>query len=405
MTQKYLNTNPIARRMSLETLRIFENESVDELMQKMSTSLFDIFKRVTVDFAPAKQRKMSTVKEKLKDTANSSSFKALVAKMKDYAKEADLDHSNFADVKDMYIDGMEQLADSIKRAIEIDPKLEDKVIKYFQSRTSKYAQALEQAYKEEKEENEELNESFHLGLRGRAQALKNRLRKVLIPESAGKTADDGYGRNWQRIFSELYQKLSSIDHRKEISNDKEKKAVKDLEAQTDKLSKEFYTYCVRATEAPFKKILSDDEISNKFLQGIKDTCLFKLTSSFGWVARQRPHIIKYGISVEIFFSKLDADNFNALRGKSRTLFLEAVWRGTGFLCALRDVVKLLDDFQDRGVHNSHLSGLEAVNKAFTCIVYKHLDTSSKQQCSPHGDVGLVNGLGFVRACSMKLIKV
>jgi hypothetical protein len=216
MTPKYLNTNPIARRMSLETLRIFENESVDELMQKMSTSLFDIFKRVAVDFAPAKQRKISTVKEKLKDTANSSSFKALVAKMKDYAKEADLDHSNFADVKDMYLEGMEQLADSIKRAIEIDPKLEDKVIKYFQARTSKYAQALEHAYKEEKEENEELNESFHLGLRGRAQALKNRLRKVLIPEATGKTADNGYGRNWQRIFSELDQKLSSIDHRKEI---------------------------------------------------------------------------------------------------------------------------------------------------------------------------------------------
>lgn len=269
MTQHYLNTNPIARRMSLETLRIFENESVDELMQKMSTALFDIFKRVAVDFAPAKQRKISTVKEKLKDTANSASFKALVAKMKDYAKEADLDYSNFADVKSMYVEGMEQLADSIRRAIEIDPKLEDKVIKYFQARTSKYAQALEQAYKEEKEENEELNESFHLGLRGRAQSLKNRLRKVLIPEATGKTADDGYGRNWQRIFSELDQKLSAIDHRKEISNDKEKKAVKDLEAQTDKLAKEFYTYCVRATEAPFKKILSDDEISNKF-SDVKD---------------------------------------------------------------------------------------------------------------------------------------
>jgi hypothetical protein len=264
MTPKYLNTNPIAKRMSIETLRIFENESVDELMQKMSTSLFDIFKKVVVDFAPSKQRKISTVKEKLKDAANSSSFKSLVAKMKDYAKETDLDHAGFADVKDMYIEGMEQLADSIKRAIEIDPKLEDKVIKYYQSRTSKYAQALEHAYKEEKEENEALNESFHLGLRGRAHALKSRLRKVLIPEATGKTADNGYGRNWQRIFSELDQKLSSIDHKKEISNDKEKKAVKDIEAQTDKLAKEFYTYCVRATEAPFKKILSDDEISNKF---------------------------------------------------------------------------------------------------------------------------------------------
>ena len=72
MTQHYLNTNPIARRMSLETLRIFENESVDELMQKISISLFDLFKKVAVDFAPAKQRKISTVKEKLKDTANST---------------------------------------------------------------------------------------------------------------------------------------------------------------------------------------------------------------------------------------------------------------------------------------------------------------------------------------------
>ena len=34
MSQKYLNTNPIARMMSIETFRIFENESVDELIQK-----------------------------------------------------------------------------------------------------------------------------------------------------------------------------------------------------------------------------------------------------------------------------------------------------------------------------------------------------------------------------------
>ena len=92
---------------------------------------------------------------------------------------------------------------------------------------------------------------------------------VLVPESAGKTADNGYGRNWYRIFTELDQKLSAINHKKEISNDKEKKALKDLESQTDKLAKEFYTYCMRAAEAPFKKILSDDEISNKF-EDVKD---------------------------------------------------------------------------------------------------------------------------------------
>ena len=269
MSQKYLNINPIARMMSIETFRIFENESVDELIQKLSTSLFDVFKKVAVDFAPAKQRKMSTIKEKLKDTANSSSFKTLLAKMKDYAKETDIENSALADVKSLYIDSMEHLADAIKRAIEIDPKLEDKVIKYFQGRTSKYAASLESAYKRKKEEEEELNESFGLGLKGRVEALKHKLRMVLIPESAGKTSDNGYGRNWYRIFTELDQKLSAINHKKEISNDKEKKALKDLESQTDKLAKEFYTYCMRAAEAPFKKILSDDEISNKF-EDVKD---------------------------------------------------------------------------------------------------------------------------------------
>lgn len=269
MTQKYLNINPIARKLSLETFKLYENESVDEAIQKMATSLLDVYKKLIVDFAPSKQRKISTVKEKLKDTANSSSLKSLVAKMKDYAKETDLEHSSFADVKDLYIEGMEGIADSLKRAVEIDPKLEDKIIKYFQNRTSKYAQSLEQAYKEEKEEMEELNESFKPGLKGRVEALKHRLKKVLIPESSGKNSDNGYGRNWHRIFNELDQKLSSMDHRKEISSDKEKKMLKDLESQTDKLAKEFYTYCMRASEAPFKKILADDEISNKF-SDVKD---------------------------------------------------------------------------------------------------------------------------------------
>jgi DNA-binding ferritin-like protein (Dps family) len=261
MTPKYLNTNPIAKMMALETLRIFENESVDELMQKISTSLFDIFKKVTVDFSTPKQRKMSTVKEKLKDTANSSSLKSMVAKMKDYAKESELEHSSFADVKSLYIDGMEQLADSLKRSVEVDPKLEDKIIKYFQSRTTRYVNALEQAHKKEKEA---LNESVQMGLKGRVSYLKNKLQNVLIPGSVGKTDDNGYGRNWHRIFSEIDQKLSVINGNKEISNEKEKKALKDLESQTDKLAKEFYTYCIKATEAPFKKILSDDEIYSKF---------------------------------------------------------------------------------------------------------------------------------------------
>ena len=39
MSNNYLNINPIAKQFSIETLRIFENESVEELIQKLSTSL------------------------------------------------------------------------------------------------------------------------------------------------------------------------------------------------------------------------------------------------------------------------------------------------------------------------------------------------------------------------------
>lgn len=269
MSQKYLNTNPIAKRMSIETFRVFENESVDELIKKLSIALFDTYKKVVVDFAPSKQKKMSTIKEKLKDTANSSTFSTLLAKVKDYARETDIENSALADVKALYIDAMDQISDAIKRSIEIDPKLEDKAIKHFQGRTSKYAASLESAYKRRKEEQDELNESLGLGLKGRVEALKNKLRMILIPESAGKNADNGYGRNWFRIFSELDQKLSVINHKREISNDKEKKSLRDLESQTDKLAKEFHTYCMKAAESPFKKILSDAEISNKF-EDVKD---------------------------------------------------------------------------------------------------------------------------------------
>ena len=269
MTQRYLNINPIARQLSLETFRLYENESVEELIQKLSTSLFDVYKKMVVDFAPAKQRRISTVKEKLKDSANSSTLKSLLAKMKDYSKETDLENSSYADVKDLYFKGMIEVADSLARIIEIDPKLEDKVIKYFQQRTTKYFNSLEDALKREKEMEDSLNESIKLGLKGRAEDLRYKLRKVLIPESYGKTADNGYGRNWYRIFMELDQKLSALDHRKEISGEKEKKIFKDLESQTDKLAKEFYTYCTRAVEAPFKKILSDDELAKKF-EEVKD---------------------------------------------------------------------------------------------------------------------------------------
>jgi hypothetical protein len=259
--EKYFQLNKIAREMTLEHLRINENEGVLDLSQKMVSNVFSAFKKSSFDYAPAKHRKISAVKSSLKEIGGSSTLKNLFAKMKEQFSDSEISNSKYSNAKSLYGDFMNKGMDALNRMVEIDPKLESKIIKNFQDVFSGYTSKM----KEESSRETSINESENSPIsKESVRRTKEKLEKILIPESAGKTPDNGYGRAWTRIFSDLDQRLSAILEDGEISGDSERKAFKTIQSQVEKLSKEFYSYCIKATEGSFKKINSDEETAKKF---------------------------------------------------------------------------------------------------------------------------------------------
>lgn len=248
--------------MALDQMRINENEGVLDLAQKMVYNVFSAFKKSAFDYAPAKHRKISAVKSALKEIGGSSTLKNLFAKMKEIYSDGEISNSKYSNAKALYGDFMNKGMDSLNRMVEIDPKLESKIIKSFQDVFSGYTARL----KEESKKETSLNESSESSpiSKESVRRTKDKLEKVLIPESAGKTPDNGYGRAWTRIFSDLDQRLSAILADGEVSGDSERKAFKTIQSQTEKLAKEFYSYCIKATEGTFKKINADEEAAKKF---------------------------------------------------------------------------------------------------------------------------------------------
>lgn len=260
--EKYFQINKVARDMIMDHMRINENDGVLDLSQKMVHNVFSAFKKGAFDYAPAKHRKVSAVKTSLKEIGGSSTLKNLFAKMKESFSDSEISNSKYANAKALYKDFMEKGMDALSRVVEIDPKMESKIIKNFQDTFSGYTSKM----KEETSRETSLNESSESSpiSKESVRRTKEKLEKILIPESVGKTPDNGYGRAWTRIFSDLDQRLSAILADGEISGESERKAFKTIQSQTEKLAKEFYSYCIKATEGTFKKINADEETAKKF---------------------------------------------------------------------------------------------------------------------------------------------
>jgi MinD-like ATPase involved in chromosome partitioning or flagellar assembly len=194
-----------------------------------------------------------------------------VAKIKDYADEAGISDSRYAEVKQMYLAALAQIADALKRLVEVDPKLGDMAIDNFQELSTKLVKSLEEiatTYASKmndsvEHEGEHLNESIFTGYKGRIEKLRKKLVNI-ISDSKGKDTKSGYGRDWQRMFTALDQKLDAIDTAKDVIGEKDRKNLADLEKQTDNLAQEYYNYKIKATEQVMKKIVDDDELVTKF---------------------------------------------------------------------------------------------------------------------------------------------
>lgn len=269
--KNYFVNNPIAKQIALDTFKLYENASVDALLKRASEVALDTFKKVIFDLAEKSNRNPDALRLKLTDVGSSKTIKNLVAKIKDYASEADLSDSRYAEVKNMYLLGLDQISDALKRLVEVDPKLGDIAIDNFQQLSAKLVRSIEEiarVYSTKVNDSledfgNELNESIFTGYGGRLEKLRKKLVN-LISDSKGKDAKSGFGRDWHRMFTALDQKLDAIDSAKSVIGEKDRKNLADLEKQSDSLAQEYYNYKIKATEQSMKKIVDDDELVIKF---------------------------------------------------------------------------------------------------------------------------------------------
>ena len=271
----YLNRNPIAKQFVIETYKLNENASVDTLLKRATETTLDTFKKLVFDIASKSNRNPDALRAMLLDIGSSQTVKGLIAKMKDYADEVELSDPRYAQVKQMYLEALTSIGDALKRLVEVDPNLGSMIIDNYKSISKKLIDSLDDiamSYSKTMSQNESngsdeaqyiLNESIFTGYKGRIEKLRKNLVN-LISDAQGKDAKSGYGRDWQRLFTALEQKLQVLETSKDITGEKDRKNLADLEKQTDNLAEEYYSYKIKATEQSMKKIIDDDELVTKF---------------------------------------------------------------------------------------------------------------------------------------------
>jgi len=275
----YIN-NPVAQSiLGSYNQMIFENEKVDDLLGKISDNALNIFKILTFDLAPKRDRNPDVMRVKLSNISDSKTVKQLVAKLLDYADDNDVSNSKFAEVKRLYLESLKKYSEALTRSVELSKEKEDYIIKRFTLGSMKLQNSIDFMAKEaEKEEqlkakkvNESsdfyvsaINEGLFEGYRGRVKQLK-RILTNLITSSEGKDQKGGYGRNWKQIFLDLEQKRMAIDISDEgLARKKDKENLEKLEKDVEKFQEEFNSALINASNRSMQQIESDDEIGDRF---------------------------------------------------------------------------------------------------------------------------------------------
>jgi cell fate (sporulation/competence/biofilm development) regulator YlbF (YheA/YmcA/DUF963 family) len=252
MGKEYLRYNPVARSLSSSYFTLNENQNVEDLIKRIADALASNCKKICFDIASDKNRNPDQFRKKVEQLSGSSSAKNLLAKVKDICNDVEVIDPHFAEIKNLYINSLSSIGEAVKRAIEIDPSKEAKFIDLFEKSLGKMQIEMDKIAKEKA-----INEGLIIGYDGRV----DRLRKILISlicDSKGKDSKNGYGRDWQRIFSQLKQRLDSL------SSSGQRKDLTEIEKKVDNLCKEYNEYKVKSAEQVMAKIQKDDDLYQKF---------------------------------------------------------------------------------------------------------------------------------------------
>ena len=80
MKNPYLNNLVASRMFEGHYTKLFENEKVDSLASKLADNALNVFKVLTFDLAPKRDRNPDVIRVKLSDIANSDNVKQMTAK-------------------------------------------------------------------------------------------------------------------------------------------------------------------------------------------------------------------------------------------------------------------------------------------------------------------------------------
>ena len=270
MGKEYLRYNPVARSLSSTYLSLNENQNVEDLIKRMADTLASNCKKICFDIASDKNRNPDQFRKKVDEMSGSSSVKNLIAKAKDICSDVDVIDPHFAQIKQLYLDSLSSVGEAVKRAIEIDTSKEAKFIDLFEKALARMQTEMDKIAKEKS-----LNEGLVIGYDGRVDRLRKNL-IALICDSKGKDAKNGYGRDWQRLFSQLKQRLDSLSSRDQ------RKDLVEIEKKVDNLCKEYNEYKVKAAEQVMAKIQKDDDLYQKFsdVQDLFTSALDAVTKAF-----------------------------------------------------------------------------------------------------------------------------
>ena len=271
MKNPYLN-NLVAKSIleGYYTEKLFENEKVDSLASKLSDNALNVFKVLTFDLAPKRDRNPDVIRVKLSDIANSETVKQLTAKLLDYADDNELVNAKYSEAKRLYLECLKKLCDALERIAEISKEKGETILKNFKISPTKLQNIIDNIAKQAEEEtklkatnesfeSEYLNESILVGYRGRIEKIKKLLTN-LITSAEGKDQKNGYGRDWKRTFIDLDEKRKVLDITKSGFGERDKKTLDELEKQVVKYQQEFNDALLQSANRSLQALEDDEEV-------------------------------------------------------------------------------------------------------------------------------------------------
>jgi hypothetical protein len=328
----YYDINPVALQIKRQGL-VMESAKTDAMLVNATSMLCDCLYNCLYCYAPKRDRSSESLHKKFGQITSSKNLKQALALAIEMAEDNDLASPRYAEPRRLNVDAMQQYANAILRATEVDNNNTKVVLKEMKDSL----QSIIHTAKEIESEEESLNESY--GFSTKAEGLKKILADLLV-RSEGKDSSKGFQKNWKNIFTAYDQKVRGLASRSGTS-EKDYSMLDSLHKEIDKTILAFH----RSMVDSFDKIRSGvetDEAYDKYQDVIAG--LKKATEAFN-----RAQSSEESVHSEIIDSKIEKEE-SGLAGIFPLKFGDSDeksrFKGKKIITLLHDALCVVPEFAD-----------------------------------------------------------